>query len=109
MKMKKFFIAIWEVMLKSFCRLKNDVHGFIDVGTGIAIGVLFAGLMIVAYIIWTLKGQLITESSTTDMNSSIQNITTGFDSTITLFLVVVIVWLLALAIMALLVIKKNST
>jgi len=88
--------------------IKDNLQGFVDVGTGIAIGVLFAGLMIVAYIIWTLKDELITSTSGSDMNSSIANITTGFDSTITLLLVVVVVWLLALAIMALLVIKKKS-
>ena len=89
-------------------KLKKDIRGFVDVGTGIAIGILFAGLMIIAYIIWTLRDQLITSSSSAEMNSSIGNITGGFDNAVLLLLIVVIVWLLALAIMALLIIKKKA-
>jgi hypothetical protein len=89
-------------------KIKDDVRGFVDVGVGISIGILFAGLMIIAYIIWTLRDQLITTSSSAAMNSSIANITSGFDNTVTLLLIVVVVWLLALAIMALLIIKKKA-
>ena len=88
--------------------LLKDVRGFVDVGVGISIGILFAGLMVIAYIIWTLRDSLITTDSTAAMNSSIANITSGFDNTVTLLLIVVVVWLLALAIMALLIIKKKS-
>jgi hypothetical protein len=89
-------------------KLKDDTQAFVDVGVGISIGILFAGLMIIAYIIWTLRAQLITTTSSASMNASIGNITSGFDNTVNLLLVVVIVWLLALAIMALLIIKKKS-
>jgi len=64
--------------------------------------------MIIAYIIWTLQAQLITAESSAAMNASILTITDGFDDTITLLLIVVVVWLLALAIMSLLVIKKRA-
>jgi len=86
-------------------RLKDDVHAFVDVGVGISIGILFAGLMVISYIIWTLKDQL---NPTGLALQSINNITRGFDNTVNLLLIVVVVWLLALAIMALLIIKKRA-
>ena len=93
--------------MKFFQRFRKDESGFVDVGVGISIGILFAGLMVIAYIIWTLRGQLITTSSPSQLNNSIGNITGGFDNMIMLLLIVVTIWLLALAIMALLIIKKN--
>jgi len=101
------FIAVCKGR-RSLIDFKKDCHAFVDVGVGIGIGILFAGLMVIAYIIWTLRDQLITTSSSAQMNRSINNITTGFDNTVLLLLVVVVIWLLALAIMALLVIKKKS-
>jgi len=88
-----------------FDRLKEDTKAFVDVGVGISIGILFAGLMVIAYIIWTLKDQL---NPTGAAANSIENITTGFDNTVNLLLIVVVIWLLALAIMALLIIKKRA-
>jgi len=89
-------------------KLRDEIQGFVDVGVGISIGILFAGLMVIAYIIWTMRDQLITTSSSAAMNNSIGNITGGFDNTVTLLLIVVVIWLLALAIMALLIIKKKA-
>lgn len=89
-------------------RLLKDVRGFVDVGTGIALGILFAALMVISYIIWTLQGQLITPASSAAMNSSIGNITSGFDQMILFLLIVVTIWLLALALMALVVLKKKT-
>ena len=89
-------------------KLKNDVEGFIDVGVGIGIGILIAGLMVIAYIIWTLQSQLITTASPAAMNSSIKNITTLFDNAIVLIGIVVVVWLLALAIISLIVLKQKA-
>ena len=88
-----------------FDRLIKDTKAFVDVGVGISIGILFAGLMVIAYIIWTLKDQL---NPTGAAANSIANITGGFDNTINLLLIVVVIWLLALAIMALLIIKKRA-
>jgi len=95
-------------------KLWNDVQGFVDVGVGISIGILFAGLMVISYIIWTLKTQLLPVDPVgqsdiyNQMWNSTKNLTTGFDNTINLLLIVVVVWLLALAIMALLIIKKRA-
>jgi len=118
----KSLMALVTTFFLSLRNLKDEQHGFVDVGVGISIGILFAGLMIISYIVWTLRDQLLlsapTNSSSAAYNasyfaqnatrSSIGNITAGFDNTITLLLIVVVVWLLALAIMALLVIKKKS-
>jgi len=92
----------------AYGKLKNDVEGFIDVGVGIGIGILIAGLMVIAYIIWTLQAQLITTASPAAMNSSIKNITTLFDNAIVLIGIVVVVWLLALAIISLIVLKQKA-
>ena len=101
-------LPILAMVLMAFPRkLREDVRGFVDVGVGISIGILFAGLMVIAYIIWMLRDQLITKTSSAALNSSIGNITTGFDNTVILLLTVVVIWLLALAIMALLIIKKK--
>ena len=88
-----------------FDRLIKDTKAFVDVGVGISIGILFAGLMVIAYIIWTLQDQL---GATGAAANFIANITGGFDNTINLLLIVVVIWLLALAIMALLIIKKRA-
>jgi len=105
-----------------FDRLIKDTKAFVDVGVGISIGILFAGLMVIAYIIWTLRDQLLLADPGTGASaaqnasywaqnssrSSLGNITGGFDNTINLLLIVVVIWLLALAIMALLIIKKRA-
>lgn len=94
--------------LLAFDKLKDDVRGFIDVGVGIGIGILIAGLMVIAYIIWSLRDQLITTDSSSAMNASIGNLTTLFDNAILLIGIVVVVWLLALAIISLIVLKKKA-
>lgn len=94
--------------LLAFDKLRDDARGFIDVGVGIGIGILIAGLMVIAYIIWTLQSQLITTASTAAMNASIKNLTTLFDNAILLIGIVVVVWLLALAIISLIVLKKKA-
>lgn len=99
--------------MRSWKEFKDDVQGFVDIGVGITIGVLFAGLMVIAYIIWTLRDQLLDNLytpgvSTARANSSINNITEGFNNAVNLLLIVVVVWLLALAILALLVIKRKA-
>jgi hypothetical protein len=66
--------------------LKNDTTAFIDISVGISIGIVFAALMIIAYVIFTLKAQLLAGSKiaggTPLMNNSLNNITQGFDQTV---------------------------
>ena len=85
--------------------LKDDVHGVIDLGLVLMIGIAFAGLIVIAYIIWTIKGQLVDRTTTTEVNNSIRNITQGFDNAVQLLLVAITIFILAIAISALLMLR----
>jgi len=78
------------------------------VGAGIAIGVLCAALMVIAYIIWTLQSQLITTDSSNAMNQSILNVTNIFNNAILLIGIVITVALLALALLTIVALKKRA-
>ena len=82
--------------------LKDNVLAQMDMGLIIMIGITFAALMVVAYIIWTLKDQL---NPTGNAALSIANITTGFDSAVSLLLVAITISILAIAISALLMLR----
>ena len=82
--------------------LIKNTHAVIDLGVVLMIGVAFAALMVVAYIIWTLKAQL---AATGDAARSIANITTGFDNAVNLLLVAITIFILAIAISALLMLR----
>jgi len=86
-------------------KLKEDVHGMVDLGVVLMIGIAFVGLMVVAYIIWTIRDQLITTSTPAAVNNSIANITTGFDSAVSLLLIAITIFILAIAISALLMLR----
>ena len=81
--------------------LKDNMCAAVDLSVVLMIGLAFAALMVIAYIIWTLKDQL--GSGTWD--SSIQNITTGFDDAVNLLLVAITIFILAIAISALLMLR----
>jgi len=68
------------------------------------IGLAFAGMMVGAFIIWTLVDSL---GATGDAALSISNVTAGFDSTINLLLVAITIFILALAISALLLLRRG--
>jgi hypothetical protein len=89
-------------MLRS---LLKDSEGVIDLGVVLMIGIAFAALIVVAYIIWTVKGQLITPTTSADTNASIANITSGFDNAVNLILVAITIFILAIAIGALLMLR----
>ena len=91
--------------------LKDSIHGMIDLGMVLAIGIAFVGLMVVAYILWTVNDQLIGTNTTGDgdlwrkMNHSLGNITGGFDDAVNLFLIAITIFILAIAISALLMLR----
>lgn len=92
--------------------LKESIHGIVDLGVVLMIGISFAALMVVAVVIFTLFNQLWTETpgaTTTvaynDSYSQAQNITTGFDNAIALILVAITIFILAIAISALLMLR----
>jgi len=85
--------------------LLNDVRGVIDLGVVLMIGIAFAGLMVVSYIIFTLVDQL---GATGDAAYTIGNITAGFDNAIALILVAITIFILAIAISALLMLRSRK-
>jgi len=82
--------------------LINDTRAVIDLGVVLMIGIAFAALMVIAYIIWTLKDQL---NPTGAAANSIGNITSGFDDAVNLLLVAITIFILAIAISALLMLR----
>jgi large-conductance mechanosensitive channel len=95
-------------MLRS---LKDNITAMVDLGVVLMIGIAFAGLMVGAYIIWTLVNQLTIGSAIGDATmqanatSSIANVTSGFDNAVNLILVAITIFILAIAISALLMLR----
>ena len=85
--------------------LKDNAYGVIDLGVVLMIGIAFAALMVIAYIIWTVKDQLVTTSTAAETNNSIANITGGFDDAVNLMLIAITIFILAIAISALLMLR----
>ena len=96
-------------------KLSDDARAMVDLGIVLMIGIAFVGLMVVAYIIWTVKGQLTptapTSSSTAAYNqtyTSLNNITAGFDGAVSLLLIAITIFILAIAISALLMLRGGK-
>jgi len=92
--------------------LKDSIHGVIDLGVVLMIGVVFAGLMVLAYLIWTLNKSFqvtyVAANSAGKMNAAMgtmNNTTGGFDDAINLILVAITIFILAIAISALLMLR----
>jgi len=88
-----------------FKSLRQCTSGVVDLGVVLMIGIAFAALMVIAFIIWTLRNQLITTTTSTETNQSVANITGGFDNAVNLILVAITVFILAIAISALLMLR----
>ncbi len=86
-------------------KLKENAEGMVDLGVVLMIGIAFVGLMLVAYIIWTLEGQLITTDSPSALNNTTESITGGFDDAVGLILIAITIMILAIAISALLMLR----
>jgi len=82
--------------------LFNDVHAVVDLGVVLMIGIAFAALMVISYIMFTLVDQL---NATGAAAKTMANITAGFDNAIALILVAITVFILAIAISALLLLR----
>ena len=91
-----------EKLNSMFRALRDDVHGVVDLGVVLMIGIAFAALMVIAYIIWTLEDQL---GATGSAANSVANVTGGFDDAVNLILIAVTVFILAIAISALLMLR----
>ena len=93
--------------------LKENIHGAMDLGTVIMIGIVFASLMVIAYIIWEVEADLLPDGAPSGSTSaaynstyeSIHNVTSGFDDAVNLLLVAITIVILAIAISALLMLR----
>ena len=86
--------------------LKDSLYGVVDLSMVIMVGIAFAALMVIAFIIWELRDQLLaSEADSSDVNRSITNVTGGFDDAVNLILVAVTIFILAIAIGALLMLR----
>lgn len=102
--------------------LLENIYGVIDLSVVLMIGIAFVALMIVAYIIWELKDQLLpysrgatptdwTAAQNTTYNishRSVSNITSGFDNAVNLLLIAITIFILAIAISALLMLRGRG-
>ena len=82
--------------------LKNNLHGVIDLGVILMIGIAFVALIVVSYIMYSVGSSL---GATGDAANTIANISAGFDNAITLILVAITIFILAIAISALLILR----
>ena len=91
--------------------LKDSIHGAVDLSVVLMIGIAFAGLVVIAFLIWEVRDVLIGTNTTGDgaqwarLNTSLGNITTGFDNAVNLLLVAITIFILAIAISALLMLR----
>lgn len=83
-------------------KLKENVRAVVDLGIAFTLVMVFAALMVIGYIIWTLMEQL---APTGNALRSMNNITGGFDDAVSLMLVAITIFILALAIGALLLLR----
>ena len=74
----------------------------------LTIGLVFAGLMILAYVIFTIEDSLVTPETSATVNASLANITGGFDDAVNLLIIAITIFILALMIAALYLIKQKK-
>ena len=87
-------------------KLSENIRAMVDLSVVLVIGIAFAGLMVIAYVIWTLNDQL---NPTGNAANSIQNITQGFDNAVNFLLIAITIFILAIAIAALLMIRARRS
>jgi hypothetical protein len=103
-------------------KLRNDTNGVFDITVAITIGILFAALMVLAYIIWTIRGFIVPSAplpgtgvtsasyNTTYglIRNSVGNITGGFDQTVKIIIIAVLVAVLAIALSYLMMLRSGT-
>lgn len=95
-----------------FRKLKENTQALVDLGVVLMIGIAFAALMVGAYIIYKIFDLLNPETTATS-RTALQNstwntsttITGGFGDTVSLILVAITIFILAIAISALLLLR----
>jgi len=92
--------------------LRESTEAMVDLGVVLMIGIAFAAMTVIAFIIFTLKDQLLPNAPSGSTSSAynmtynqVTNITNGFDDAIALILVAITVFILAIAISALMMLR----
>ena len=97
--------------------LKDSLHAVIDLGVVLGIGIAFVAMLIIGYIVYTLNTEVLTTRpsytnannlTNANINNSVANITAGWDSGVNLLIVAVTIFILALAISALLMLRGRQ-
>ena len=98
--------------------LRDSARAVMDIGVIITIGVVFAALMVIAFIIYTMKDSLLKSTpygatvaqdvAYNTTKSSLNNITVGFDSAVKLLLIAITVAILSIALGYLLMLRHNG-
>jgi len=103
-------------------KLVEDAHGVIDITVAISVGVVFAALMVIAYIIWTLRtaitpavprvGTGVSSAAYNEtyrlISNSLGNLTGGFDQTVKIIVIAILVSVLAIALSYLMMLRNNG-
>lgn len=100
-------------------KLRESLTGAIDLGVVLMIVIAFVGMMVMAYLIWTVNDQVLGSNPDPSdaanevdlwesMNHSIGNITAGFDDALNLLLIAITIFILAIAIGALLMLRGRQ-
>lgn len=111
------------MILKS---LRQSVDAIVDIGTVLVIASIFIAMMLIAYVVFTLKSMLLPTypaAATSDAGNatnaawnttwretsqSMGNITSGFDQSINFLVIAIIIFIVAIAIGALLFIRSGK-
>jgi len=99
-------------------KLKDNVAAAVDLSVVLMIGIAFTGLIVVAFIIWTIDDTLMPTAPTVadtaaynatyeQINTSLNAITGGFDDAIGLLIVAITIFILAIAISALMMLRSR--
>ena len=104
----KILTPLFAMLLALVEDLKEDSRAAVDLGVVLMIGIAFAGLMVIAYIIWTISDMLTTTASSTAQNNSLHNITGGFDNSVNMLIVAITIFILAIAIAALMMLRGRQ-
>jgi large-conductance mechanosensitive channel len=94
-------------------KLRENTNAMVDLSVVLMIGIAFAALMVIGYIIWKVKDQLAFGGSSTNAaarqwDNFSANITIGFDNSVNLILVAITIFILAVAISALLMLRGGN-
>ena len=84
--------------------LRDNTRAVVDLGIVLMVGISFAALMVIGFLIYEVKDSLnLVTNSSADL--SIANITSGWNDAVALLLVAITIFILAIAISALLMLR----